>query len=294
MRADAVVAVAALLAVAVAAVAMPRRNPLPIPRVVRSGRVVRRHLLQRVGSLVKGGVIPRPLWFDAMLAHPPPPPLRLPKPHKITFAEDDLRRTWLRRNPAATMRPKALFVEDDALPPGARDHPADAFAARQMELMERGYPREEAYRKVQREERERERARALEAEEARQQAVALGAASAAAPPADSGADAKARLQQQLLRRFAEEARDAGLAYPKRWFAADGSWIGIKTAPASGAATVREALSPEAPEDAALRALLDDVDIAAVSEAAAAEPTDATKSVPEPDGDGNPPSGWGSC
>jgi hypothetical protein len=155
--------------------------------------------------------------------------------------------------------------------------------------MERGYPREEAYRKVQREERERERARALEAEEARQQAVALGAASAAAEPA--GADAKARLQQRLLRRFAEEARDAGLAYPKGWFAADGSWIGIKTAPASGAATVREALSPEAPEDAALRALLDDVDIAAVSEAAAA---DATKSVPEPDGDGNPPKNWGSC
>ena len=123
--------------------------------------------------------------------------------------------------------------------------------------------------------------------------MALGAASAAAP-ADSGADAKARLQQQLLRRFAEEARDAGLAYPKRWFAADGSWIGIKTAPASGAATVREALSPEAPEDAALRALLDDVDIAAVSEAAAAEPTDATKSVPDADDDGNPPKNWGSC
>ena len=162
-----------------------------------------------------------------------------------------------------------------------------------MELMERGYPREEAYRKVQREERERERARALEAEEARQ-AVALGAASAAAP-ADSGADAKARLQQQLLRRFAEEARDAGLAYPKRWFAADGSWIGIKkSAPASGAATVQEALSPGLRRTRRSRALLDDVDIAAVSEAAAAEPTDATKAVPDADDDGNPPKNWGSC
>ena len=34
------------------------------------------------------------------------------------------------------------------------------------------------------------------------------------------------MQQQLLRRFAEEARDQGLPYPKHWFDADGSWLGI--------------------------------------------------------------------
>ena len=169
---------------------------------MRSGRVVRRHLLQRVGSLVKGGVIPRPLWFDAMLAHPPPPPLRLPKPHKITFAEDDLRRTWLRRNRRRRCGRRRSSSRTTRCR-HARDHPADAFAARRMELMERGYPREEAYRKVQREERERERARALEAEEARQQAVALGAASAAGRPpilAPTRTPASATAQQ-LLRRL---------------------------------------------------------------------------------------------
>ena len=63
----------------------------------------------------------------------------------------------------------------------------------------------------------------LEAETARQQAEAMGAGSADSKPAGP---VRTLMQQQLLRRFAEEARDQGLPYPKHWFDADGSWLGI--------------------------------------------------------------------
>ena len=59
-----------------------------------------------------------------------------------------------------------------------------------MELMERGYPREEAYRKVQREERERERA----LYGGKIQKVALH-------PAEEAATAKAAARRQLLLRL---------------------------------------------------------------------------------------------
>ena len=42
--------------------------------------------------------------------------MRATKPQRIEFPEDRLRRVWLRRNPEATMHPKALFIEEDALP----------------------------------------------------------------------------------------------------------------------------------------------------------------------------------
>ena len=30
-----------------------------------------KELVPRVDNLIKGGVIPKPLWYDAVLAHPP-------------------------------------------------------------------------------------------------------------------------------------------------------------------------------------------------------------------------------
>ena len=102
-----------------------------IPRVIVTGRKVKKSLLERVDRLVRGNVVPKPLWFDVALAHPPPSTFRAKKPKALHFPEDELRRVWLRRNPSATMHPKALFLEDDAVPAPYRRHPADAFVERQ-------------------------------------------------------------------------------------------------------------------------------------------------------------------
>ena len=223
------------------------------PRWIVRGRKVRMKLMERVGRLVKGGVIPRPVWYDAALAHPPPLKLRGDKPHELTFPSDELRRTWLRRNPAATMHPKALFLEDESLTAADRDHPADVFVERQEALMKAGMAEEDAYRAVAAEQQREARVRALEEQGEREDAQPAGAPSepptarvrrharphpaadrprslarrgARASPPARARQAGARLEQQLLRRFAEEAREQGLPYPAHWFDAAGEWRGI--------------------------------------------------------------------
>ena len=213
------------------------------PRWIVRGRKVRMKLMERMGRLVKGGVVPRPVWYDAALAHPPPLKLRGEKPEELTFPSDELRRTWLRRNPAATMHPKALFLEDESLTAADREHPADVFVDRQEALMKAGMAEEDAYRAVAAEQRREARVRALEEQGESDDAGSTGAPSepptarvrravthhahtrSLSPPARAW-QAGARLEQQLLRRFAEEAREQGLPYPAHWFDADGEWRGI--------------------------------------------------------------------
>lgn len=220
---------------------MPTVKKWHVPRGLKpmvSGRKVRTTLLQRVERLVEGNVIPRPVWYDAALAHPPPPRLQVDRPKNLVFPEDELRREWLRRNPAATMVPKALFLEEDSIPAELREHPGDVFVKKQMGLIEKGMDPDEAYRAVKAEQDREASVEELETQTARKVAAALGAA-----PADDSKGSRIRAQQQLLRRFAEEARDMGLPYPKHWFAEDGSWkgIGAQSLRASLAANTRRAL-----------------------------------------------------
>lgn len=220
---------------------MPLVKRWHVPRGLRptlTGRKVRTTLMSRVERQQRGNVAPRPLWFDAALAHPPPPKFQLDRPPDLAFPEDELRREWLRRNPAATMVPKALFLEEASVPDELRRHPADAFVERQMELIEEGTAPEEAYRIVAAEQEREGDVRALEERTARGVAAALGA-----EPADGGDESEMRGQTLLLRRFAEEARDMGLPYPRHWFHPDGSWkgVGARALRASLAARTRRAL-----------------------------------------------------
>jgi len=60
---------------------------------VQGGRV----LLEKVGNLVKGGAIPKPVWFEAMQRCPPPTlPFRHGSPYAAAGAADAARR-WLLR-----------------------------------------------------------------------------------------------------------------------------------------------------------------------------------------------------
>lgn len=174
--------------------------------------------------------------------------MQLKKPKPLSFPEDELRRAWLRRNPAATMHPKALFLEEDMVPAPYRTHPADTFVERQMELINTGMAEEEAYRAVDREQKRQEQIKALEAETARQQAEATGAPTGGARPP---------MQQQLLRRFAEEARDQGLPYPRHWFSEDGRWKGIGSSELKTElqGNTRRALNYAAPEAEAVGEVL---------------------------------------
>jgi hypothetical protein len=207
----------------------PQRNwPGMVPKVLLTGRRVQTPLLTRVQSLVKGNIIERPVWLDAALAHPPSMLhlLKGEKPTKLAWREEDrLRRIWQRRNPSASMHPKVLFVDESQLPADAVEHPADAFINKQMELMRTGFSEDEAYRRVALELKQKRKLREGEAEAARADARGLGAT-----PAAGGGGSKERggFAEQLLRRFAEEARSSGQPYPRHWFAdgGKGSWRGI--------------------------------------------------------------------
>ena len=119
------------------------------PSPTNSSRKVKLPLMERVERLLRGKVIPTPLWYDAMKAHPPAERYtRTSKPRMMEFPEDRLKRVWLRRNPAATLHPKVLFHEESSFSPSELEHPADGFVRRQMELMRKGMGEEEAYRKV--------------------------------------------------------------------------------------------------------------------------------------------------
>ena len=207
----------------------PFRNTMGVvPKPHLSSRTVRTDLVPRVEQLVAGGAIPKPVWLDAVLAHPPPLAHRFSGERPVRFEwreEDRLRRIWQRRNPEASMHPKVLFLDESRLPASAIEHPADAFVKKQQALMRRGLSEEEAYRRVAGEQEERRRVADAEVAAAREQARALGAS-----PAGGGGGAPAPdgdgLAARLLRRFAEEARDSGQPYPRHWYHDDGSWRGI--------------------------------------------------------------------
>jgi len=194
-------------------------------------------MIARVNMLVKGGVMHKPLWYDAMMAHPPPLQVRGPRPMRLQFDDDNLRRVYLRRNPSATLKPKALFLDPER-PEAAHEHEADVFVRQQKVYIRAGHTEEEAYRLALQKQREAaelaERARAPEVEAAQQSAAAAGATAAGAmagtTQAAGGWEANqpSAVAQMLLRRFAEEARDAGQPYPKHWFAdrGMGQWVGI--------------------------------------------------------------------
>ena len=133
----------------------PIRNRLPAyPSIIETGRKVKLPMFTRVTNLVKGGVIPKPLWYDAMRAHMPPLKLQKDaKPMRLEWEEDRLRKVWLKRNPSGTMEPKALFI-DPSHPEANHEHPADAFVNQQIKYMRKGYTEEEAYRLVLQKQRE--------------------------------------------------------------------------------------------------------------------------------------------
>lgn len=217
----------------------PFRNWMGVvPKPLRSSRKFSLELVPRVERLVAGGAMAKPLWLDAVLAHPPPLTHKFSGERPVRFEwreEDRLRRVWQRRNPEASMHPKVLFLDETQLPKGAAvEHPADTFVREQLKHIRRGKSEEEAYRLVYAQQEERRRFDDAEVAAARETARTVGAVpavGAAAPDGDS-------LAARLLRRFAEESRDSGQPYPKHWFNADGSWRGIGVDDALSARTTR--------------------------------------------------------
>ena len=229
----------------------PFRNTMGVvPKAIVTGRTITHQLLPRVERLVAGGVIPKPLWLAAAHAHPPPLEHKFmgPRPQRFEWREEDrLRRTWQRRNPEASMHPKVLFLDETQLPAGTKtEHPADEFVSKQLRLMRhQGLSEAEAYRRVAQGYRDERRVADDEVAAARAQARAFGATPAqeaeqpqkqqqpSPPKQDSFAT-------RLLRRFAEEAKSSGEAYPRHWFAADGTWKGIGLVEAEmGGRTMRD-------------------------------------------------------
>ena len=191
-----------------------------VPKPITTGRKIKTELVPRVDNLIKGGVIPKPLWYDAVLAHPPTLEHKMagPRPKRFEWREEDrLRRVWQRRNPEASMFPKVLFLDETQLPPGTQTtHPADVFVRKQLAMMRKhNLSEEEAYRRVLMQQQQKEKIADEEVQAAREQAKALGAS-----PAVDGAQKFLRegFAARLLRRFAEEARDSKQPFPKHWFA----------------------------------------------------------------------------
>ena len=218
---------------------------------VSKSRKIKLDLLERVEPLLKGNVITTPLWYDAMKAHPPLPKTGwTKKPRMLEFPEDRLKRVWLRRNPWATMHVKTLFHEEQGLSTSEREHPADAFVKRQMELMRKGLDEEDAYRQALKQQ-EQETVASPEAADALRAARAFGATPGGDATGETGEAAASSsgsgsglVKQALLRQFAEEAREAKLPYPAHWFDKDGNWTGIPTAASTPAGRRRSAATDE--------------------------------------------------
>lgn len=94
-------------------------------------------LLSKTRKLMKGGIIARPRWFDAVMRVPPEPKkTRCKKAPKIVLPEDRLVESYYARHPEA----KFIAFELNSFDPP----PARKFAWRQLELMDQGYPRDVA------------------------------------------------------------------------------------------------------------------------------------------------------
>ena len=270
----------------------PFRNwqgKIPMP-LGGSPRHVKVDLVPRVMNLVAGGVIAKPVWLDAVMAHPPPVNTGGQRPVRLEWREDDrLRRIWQRRNPEASMHPKVLFLDESRVPAEAIEHPANIFIRKQQKLMRRGLSEEEAYRRVAAEHEEQRVAQDSEVESARERAQALGAQPAVQAPREG-------LAVRLLRRFAEEARESGQPYPRHWFSKDGNgpWAGIGAVQElDGRTRSRVEKSAQGLQD--ITALLDDahLDDREITETAQVDdPKPAEGRDPDPDsgaatGDGMP-------
>jgi hypothetical protein len=269
----------------------PYRNwPGVVPKPMLTGRRIRSELLPRVQQQVRGGVISKPLWLDACLAHPPPLDHKFAgeKPTRFQWREEDrLRRTWQQRNPEASMHPKVLFLDESQLPPDTKaEHPADAFVRRQTAFMRRGLSEDEAYRRAHQQLSQEQRGAKDEVAAARAQAIALGATPAVGvgsagsdAAGGAGGPAKPGFATRLLRRFAEEARDGDQPYPRHWFNEDGTWRGIGDPSQFDRKTVRAIERTAATQKAdgdvgGLASLFSDVQLRnekdAIADAAAAE------------------------
>eukprot|EP00271_Cylindrocystis_brebissonii_P008478 TRINITY_DN22824_c0_g1_i1.p1 TRINITY_DN22824_c0_g1~~TRINITY_DN22824_c0_g1_i1.p1 ORF type:complete len:209 (+),score=54.53 TRINITY_DN22824_c0_g1_i1:322-948(+) len=86
-------------------------------------------LLARVRLLVRGGVMEKPLWLDAVEKVPPMPiPKKTQRAPKIVYPEDRFIESYYFHHPEAKMEPFSLLDYD---PP-----PAKRFALRQLEVLD--------------------------------------------------------------------------------------------------------------------------------------------------------------
>lgn len=95
-----------------------------------------------IKSLIKAGIMPKPIWMDIVEATRPPfKPIERTKTPKIVYPEDKLRITYLQRNPEVRRTPvnlKAKTIEER--------HIADRFVSIQSRFMqEQNMSEEEAY-----------------------------------------------------------------------------------------------------------------------------------------------------
>ena len=89
-----------------------------IPKEIMTGRKVKVPLVPRVENLIQGGIVPKPLWYEAVRAHPPSFENKVAdivKIQKFEWRDDDrLRRIWQNRNPEASMHPKVYSIRSCA------------------------------------------------------------------------------------------------------------------------------------------------------------------------------------
>lgn len=121
-------------------------------------------LLTRMRVLVKGGIRPKPRWFDAVSKVPPAPfQEKWPKPPKIKYPEDPLVESYYARHPDSKFTPFKLQGFDSPI--------ARQFALRQLELMEQGMSKRDARDQVEQE--FEARAKAMEEQEMAERRRAL-------------------------------------------------------------------------------------------------------------------------
>mmetsp|Transcript_8771 Transcript_8771/g.16548 ORF Transcript_8771/g.16548 Transcript_8771/m.16548 type:complete len:190 (+) Transcript_8771:141-710(+) len=109
------------------------------------GKVARntRPLLSRMRHLLQSKSIIEPRWYQAALQVPPDGPLpKLSSPPRIENPETGLIKGYLKRNPESKMFPLSLHKDT---------HFIRTFAQRQLQHMQAGYSKSEAYKLAERE-----------------------------------------------------------------------------------------------------------------------------------------------
>mmetsp|Transcript_4706 Transcript_4706/g.7321 ORF Transcript_4706/g.7321 Transcript_4706/m.7321 type:complete len:151 (-) Transcript_4706:591-1043(-) len=136
-------------------------------------RIRARPLLERVTQLLGADAIERPKWYDAVRRNPPEPP-RPPmlKPPKLHYEQDRLISTYKLRHvmPFADQQDQ-IFKQVNIENPRSR---MNMFVHKQLALMKKGVPEEEAYREVEIEFLREEYLLRLEEETSSRQCFELG------------------------------------------------------------------------------------------------------------------------